>query len=167
MISRTNDVTSSYWDPLQRCWSSRYLNTTWSSDWWICWVGNNWFNVQPFCSYLQTYVLSSNQQNADYENGKSVASTKDVYNVLPLNWNKKSCYRNFGDSEEMKKHVIKYCDYRERICQQRALTVFWVSYLDMVTVLLNFIYSFLTSFSRVYLKYRGYLPMNVTIVLAI
>ena len=103
MISRTNDVTSSYWDPLQRCWSSRYLNTTWSSDWWICWVGNNWFNVQPFCSYLQTYVLSSNQQNAGYENGRSVASTKDVYNVLPLNWNKKSCYRNFGDSEEMKK----------------------------------------------------------------
>ena len=71
-----------------------------------------------------------------------MVSTKDVYNVLPFHRNNKFYYRKFVDSEEMKKYTIVFYDSKDRIYQQSSLTVFWVSYLDIVTVLLMFIYSF-------------------------
>ena len=90
---------------------------------------------------------------------KNVVSTKNVYNVLPLDWNNKSCYRKFVDSEEMKKCVTAFHDYKERVWQLSPLTAFWVSYLDMVTVLLNFIYSFRAGNWHFYLEsIRSMLP---------
>ena len=71
-----------------------------------------------------------------------MVSTKDVYNVLPFHWNNKFYYRKFVDSEEMKKYAIVFYDYKDRIYQQSSLTAFWVSCLDIVTVLLMFIYPF-------------------------
>ena len=41
---------------------------------------------------------------------KNAASTENVYNVLPLDWNNESYYRKFVDSEEMKKYVITFYD---------------------------------------------------------
>ena len=90
---------------------------------------------------------------------KNAASTEDVYNVLPLDWNNESYYRKFVDSEEMKKYVITFYDYNERICQQSPLTAFWISYLDMVAILLNFIYSFRAGNPHLYLEsFRSMLP---------
>ena len=40
------------------------------------------------------------------------------------------------------KYFIAFYEYREKICQEGSLTAFSVSYLDMVTVLLNFIFFF-------------------------
>ena len=98
----------------------------------------------------------------------SIYCTKDVYNLLPLGWNKESYYRRFVDSGEIKRHAIAFYDCQERICQQSLLTTFRVSYLNIVTVPLNFIYSFPAGNWYIYLEsIRNMLPWIFTTVLAI
>ena len=63
----------------------------------------------------------------------------------------------------MKKYSIAFYDYKERICRQSPLMAFWVSNLDMVTVLLTAI--FIWSLFKA--GYHGYLPMTVTSILTI
>ena len=71
-----------------------------------------------------------------------IESIEEVHRVLPSDWNNESCYHKFVNSDGMKKYVMAFYDYKSKLSQQSSLTAFWISYLDIVTVLLNFIYSF-------------------------
>ena len=73
---------------------------------------------------------------------RNIESIEEVYGVLPSDWNNESCYHKFVNSDGMKKYVMAFYDYKSKLSQQSSLTAFWISYLDIATVLLNFIYSF-------------------------
>ena len=81
-----------------------------------------------------------------------IESIEDVYRMLSSDWNNESCYHEFVNSDGMKKHVMAFYDYKSRLSQQSSLAAFWISYLDIVTVLLNFIYSFRAGKWHLYLE---------------
>ena len=90
---------------------------------------------------------------------RNIESIEEVYRVLPSDWNNESCYHEFVNSDEMKKYIIVFYNYKSKLSQQSSLAAFWITYLDMVTVLLNFIYSFRAGKWHLYLEsVRSMLP---------
>ena len=83
---------------------------------------------------------------------RNIESIEEVYRVLPSDWNNESCYHEFVNSDEMKKYILAFYDYKSKLSQQSSLAAFWISYLDFVKVLLNFVYSFQAGKWRLYLE---------------
>ena len=83
---------------------------------------------------------------------RNIESIEEVYGMLPSDWNNESCYHEFVNSDETKKYIMAFYDYKSKLSQQCSLAAFWISYLDMVTVLLNFIYSFRAGKLYLYLE---------------
>ena len=86
------------------------------------------------------------------EMDRNIESIEEVYRVLPSDWNDESCYHEFVNSDEMKKYIMAFYDYKSKLSQQSSLAAFWISYLDFVKVLLNFVYSFQAGKWRLYLE---------------
>ena len=59
---------------------------------------------------------------------RNIESIEEVYRVLPSDWNNESCYHDFANSDEMKKYIMVFYDYKSKLSQQSSLAAFLISY---------------------------------------
>ena len=109
-------------------------------------------------AYMLMYEALFRMLLVDLEEQNNCGTIRTIYDALPDEWSHES-FGSFINTDELRDYNIAVIDHKDKLLKENPLAQFWLSFMDMITTLLNFIYSFRAGTWQLYLEsVRSMLP---------